>query len=157
MTTSFFKFIVTSAAFLAPSVHAQVTPVTVSEPWVRATVAQQRATGAFMTLSASASARLISAKSPVASVVEIHEMAMDNGVMKMRAIPGIEIPAGQTLNLKPGGYHVMLIDLKQQIKDGDTVPITLVFEGLDKKQQTLEIKATARPLNSMPANAEHKH
>jgi len=157
MKTTLFKFIITSAVFLAPSVHAQVASVTVSDPWVRATVAQQKATGAFMNLSANASARLISAKSPVASVVEIHEMVMDNGIMRMRAIPGIEIPAGQTLNLKPGGYHVMLIDLKQQIKDGDTVPITLVFEGLDRKQQTLEIKAPARPLNSVPANAEHKH
>lgn len=158
MKTTFFKFIITSAVFLAPlaSVQAQVT---VSEPWVRATVPQQKATGAFMNLSATTSSRLVSAKSPVAGVVEIHEMAMDNGIMKMRAIPGIEIPAGQTLSLKPGGYHVMLIDLKQQIKDGETVPLTLVFEGLDRKQQTLEIKAPARPLNTSGAapTGAHKH
>jgi copper(I)-binding protein len=158
MKTTLFKFVITSAVFLAPLalVRAQVTA---SEPWVRATVPQQKATGAFMNLNATASARLVSARSPVAGVVEIHEMAMDNGIMRMRAIPGIEIPAGQTLSLKPGGYHVMLIDLKQQIKDGETVPLTLVFEGLDRKQQTLEIKATARPLNasvSGPASA-HKH
>ncbi len=155
MNTTFFKFLITSAAFLAPlATQAQVT---VNEPWVRATVASQKATGAFMNLSAASSARLVSAKSPAANIVEIHEMVMEGNVMKMRAIPGIEIPAGQTLNLKPGSYHVMLIDLKQQIKAGDTVPITLVFEGLDKKQQTLEVKAAARPLNSMPANNDHKH
>lgn len=157
MKTIFFKFIITSAVFLAPVAHAQIAPITVNEPWVRATVPQQKATGAFMNLTANASARLVSAKSPVANVVEIHEMTMEGSIMKMRAIPGIEIPAGQTVSLKPGSYHVMLIDLKQQIKDGDAVPITLVFEGLDKKQQTVDIKALARPLNAAPANGEHKH
>lgn len=161
MKTTFFKFIITSVIFLAPAIHAQTVTVAVNEPLVRATVPQQKATGAFMNLTATASARLVSAKSPVANVVEIHEMTMEGSVMKMRAIPGIEIPTGQTLSLKPGSYHVMLIDLKQQIKDGDTVPITLVFEGLDKKQQSVEIKAPARPLNSMPGKAathdEHKH
>jgi hypothetical protein len=156
MNTTLAKFIITAAMLFTPfaATHAQVT---VDEPWVRATVASQKATGAFMNLSASSSARLISAKSPAAAIVEIHEMVMEGNVMKMRAIPGIEIPAGQTLSLKPGSYHVMLIDLKQQIKAGDTVPITLVFEGLDKKQQSLEIKATARPLNSTHSAAEHKH
>ena len=86
-----------------------------------------------MQLKADQSMRLVAGKSPVAGVVEIHEMAMDNGVMKMRQIPGI-IPAGQTLALKPGSYHVMLLDLKQQVKDGDTVPITLEFVGLDNKE-----------------------
>jgi periplasmic copper chaperone A len=156
MKTTFVQFIITSAAFLAPLANTDA-QVTVNEPWVRATVPQQKATGAFMNLSAASSARLVSAKSPAASIVEIHEMVMEGNLMKMRAITGIEIPAGQTLSLKPGSYHVMLIDLKQQIKDGDTVPITLIFEGLDKQQQTLEIKAPARPLNSKPANAEHKH
>lgn len=142
------------ASFHAIPANAQVT---VTEPWVRATVAMQRAAGAFMQIKADASARLVSAKSPVANIVEIHEMAMDNGVMKMRAIPGIEIPAGQKLDLKPGGYHVMLIDLKQQIKAGDMVPITLVFEGLDKKQQTVEVKASARAIDGAAKHDAHKH
>ena len=157
MKTTLFKFIITSAVFLAPSVHAQVSSVTVSDPWVRATVAQQKATGAFMRLNATSNARLVSAKSPVANVVEIHEMAMEGTTMKMRAIPGIDVPAGKAVELKPGGYHVMLIDLKDQIKAGDTVPITLVFEGPDKKQQTVEIKAPARPLNTPAAGGDHKH
>ena len=71
---------------------------------------------------------------------------------------GIEIPAGQTLALKPGSYHVMLLDLKQQVKDGDTVPITLEFVGLDNKKHTMEIKAPARPLNASAASADgRKH
>ncbi len=157
MKTTFFKFIITSAAFLAPLAitHAQVT---VNETWVRATVPQQKATGAFMQLKADASMRLISAQSPVAAIVEIHEMVMEGNLMKIRAIPGIEIPAGQTLSLKPGGYHVMLIDLKDTVKAGDTVPITLNFEGLDGKKQALEIKAPVRALNAgAPRADEHKH
>ena len=144
--------IIASAASLAGA------QVTVTEPWVRATVPQQKATGAFMQLKADQSMRLVAGKSPVAGVVEIHEMAIDNGVMKMRQIPGIEIPAGQTLALKPGSYHVMLMDLKQQVKDGDTVPITLEFVGLDNKKHTMEIKAPARPLNASVAPPDaHKH
>lgn len=156
MNTTFFKFLITSAAFLAPlATQAQVT---VNEPWVRATVASQKATGAFMQLSSPANTRLVAAKSSVANVVEIHEMAMVGDMMKMRAIPGIDVPAGKAVELKPGGYHVMLIDLKDQIKAGDTVPITLVFEGVDKKQQTVEIKAPARPLNASGGGHNmHKH
>lgn len=155
MNTTFFKFLITSAAFLAPlATQAQVT---VNEPWVRATVASQKATGAFMQLSSPANTRLVAAKSSVANVVEIHEMAMVGDMMKMRAIPGIDVPAGKAVELKPGGYHVMLIDLKGQIKAGDTVPITLVFEGTDKKQQTVEIKAPARPLNTAKSEGMHKH
>ena len=156
MNTTFFKFLITSAAFLAPlATQAQLT---VNEPWVRATVASQKATGAFMQLSSPANTRLVAAKSSVANVVEIHEMAMVGDMMKMRAIPGIDVPAGKAVELKPGGYHVMLIDLKGQIKAGDTVPITLVFEGADKKQQTVEIKAPARPLNTSGGGHNmHKH
>lgn len=125
------------------------TSVDVKDAWVRATVAQQKATGAFMQLTAKADSKLVAVQSPVASVVEIHEMAMDNNVMKMRALPaGLELPAGKAVELKPGGYHVMLMDLKGQVKAGDTVPLTLVFEGKDGKRETVELQAPARPLNS---------
>ena len=157
MNTTFFKFIITSAAFLAPLAATQA-QVTVNEPWVRATVASQKATGAFMQLTSPANTRLVAAKSPVANVVEIHEMTMVGDMMKMRAIASIDLPAGKSVELKPGGYHVMLIDLKDQVKAGDTVPITLVFEGADKKQQTVEIKAPARPLNATGGgHSMHKH
>lgn len=140
------RFALTLAALaLCTAAHAQVT---VKDAWVRATVAQQRATGAFMQLTAAQDARLVSVQSPVAGVVELHEMAMDGGVMKMRAVPGLDLPAGKAVDLKPGGYHVMLLDLKGQVKAGDTVPVTLVVEGRDGKRETLEVKATARPLNA---------
>ena len=141
---------------LAASVGSALAQVTVSEPWVRATVPQQKATGAFMSLTAAQGARLVEAKSPVAGVVEIHEMVMENQVMKMRAIPGLDLPAGKAVELKPGGYHVMLMDLRQQVKDGDTVPITLVVEGKDRKRETVEVKAAVRPLTT-PAKDMKKH
>ena len=134
-----------AALVLAAAAQAQVS---VKDAWVRATVPQQKATGAFMQLVSAKDARLVEAKSQVAGVVEIHEMAMVDQVMKMRAVPGLELPAGKMVELKPGGYHVMLLDLKGQVKDGDTVPLTLVVEGRDGKRQTLELKVPARPLNA---------
>lgn len=134
-----------AALVMAAAAQAQVS---VKDAWVRATVPQQKSTGAFMQLVSAKDAKLVEARSPVAGVVEIHEMAMVDQVMKMRAIPSLELPAGKMVELKPGGYHVMLLDLKGQVKDGDTVPLTLVVEGRDGKRQTLELKVPARPLNA---------
>lgn len=134
--------------------HAEVT---VAEPWVRATVPAQKATGAFMQLESDADARLVSAASPVAGVVEIHEMVMDKDVMKMNRVDGLALPAGQAVELKPGGYHVMLMDLKGQVKEGDQVPLTLTVENKDGSRQTIELTAPARPLNA-PMKMQHgKH
>jgi hypothetical protein len=117
--------------------------VTVTDPWVRGTVAGQMATGAFMKLQSAKDARLIEASSPVAGVVEIHEMAMENNVMRMRAVNALALPAGRAVELKPGGYHVMLMDLKQQMKEGEVVPVTLVVESAGKRE-TIEVKAAVR-------------
>jgi copper(I)-binding protein len=140
--------------FAAFPVMAQVT---VKEPWVRATVSQQKATGAFMQLTSAQDARLVEAKSPVAGVVEVHEMTMEKDVMKMRAVKALDLPAGKAVELKPGGYHVMLMDLKQQMKEGDTVPLTLVIEGKDKKRSTVEVKAAIKPLAAAPTKMDHQH
>ncbi len=145
-----------AALVLLGSVSAYA-EVTVAEPWVRATVPAQKATGAFMQLKSDADARLVSATSPVAGVVEIHEMVMDKDVMKMNAIDGLSLPAGQAVELKPGGYHVMLMDLKGQVKEGDQVPLTLTVENKDGSRQTIELTAPARPLNA-PMKMQHgKH
>ena len=158
------KLLIASLLTLTATAWAQTT-VKVDDAWVRGTVATQKATGAFMRLTPSANARLVSAQSPVAGVVEIHEMAMENDIMKMRQIPGLDLAAGRTMELKPGGYHVMLLDLKQQLKGGESVPITLVFEDEAKKRFTQEIKAPVTALGggnapmTMPMNPgmEHKH
>ena len=139
------------------SVSAAQAQTTVKDAWVRGTVAQQKATGAFAQITAAKGGRLVSAASPLAGVVEIHEMAMEGTTMKMRALPnGLELPAGKTVELKPGGYHVMLMDLKQPLKAGDTVPLTLVVEAADKKRETLELKLPVKALGAMPVG-EHKH
>ena len=131
--------------------------VTVADAWVRATVPQQMATGAFMRLTSDSDMRLVGADSPLASVVEIHEMIMDGNVMKMNAVPGVDLPAGKTVELKPGGYHVMLMGLKQQVKDGDEVPVSIVVEAADGARQTIELKAHARPLNAAVGGQQMQH
>jgi copper(I)-binding protein len=132
--------------------HAEVT---VAEPWVRATVPAQKATGAFMQLKSDADARLVSAASPVAGVVELHEMLMDKDVMKMSPVSGLDLPAGQGVELKPGGYHVMLMDLKQQVKVGDEVPLTLTIENKDGSRATVELRAPVRALNAPMKKMHH--
>lgn len=151
------RIVIAMTAIAAFAAGAQTT---VKEPWVRGTVAQQKASGMFVQITSATGGKLVSASSPVAGVVEIHEMAMEGNVMKMRALPsGLDLPAGKTVELKPGGYHVMLLELKQQLKDGDTVPVTLVVQGADGKKETIEVKAPVRPLGAaaMEQKMEHKH
>jgi copper(I)-binding protein len=145
--------LVASLLTLASTAALAQTQVEVKDAWVRATVQQQKTTGAFMQLNAKQDARLVEVRAPIANTVEIHQMSMENNVMRMRAVAGIDLPAGKSVELKPGGYHIMLINLKQQIKDGDLVPVTLVVEGKDKKRQTIELQVPARPLNSAAADA----
>ena len=135
------RLLLASALLVSFAAQAQVK---VDDPWVRATVAPQKATGAFMQLTSPKAAKVVAASSPVAAMVEIHEMKMDDGVMKMRAVDALPLPAGQAVALKPGGYHVMLMGLKGQIKAGDAVPLTLTVEGEDGKRMAVEVKALAR-------------
>jgi len=150
MKKLYFSLCLLAAATL---VQAQVT---VRDAWVRGTVPKQQASGAFMQLSAEQDTRLIAARSPVAGVVELHEMVMDGDVMKMRQIPGLDIVPGRVLDLKPGGFHVMLLDLKGQLRGGDVVPITLVFEDArTKKTFTQEVKAPVTALGSSKMPMSH--
>ena len=128
--------------------------VSVTDPWVRGTVAGQKATGAFMQLKSPADTALVDAASPVAKIVEIHEMKMEGGMMKMRAVDKLPLPAGKAVELKPGGYHVMLMDLVQPLKEGDTVPLKLTFEDKAGKKQTVEVKAQVKALTAGSAPAK---
>ena len=134
--------------------HAQVT---VTDAWVRATVAQQKGTGAFMRILSAKDAKLVEVKSPVAKIAEVHEMSMVDNVMRMRPISSLALPAGKVVELKPNGYHVMLMGLNGQIKDGDLIPITLTIEGADAKREVVDIKVPARPLNATGPAVHHKH
>jgi copper(I)-binding protein len=156
------KLLIASLLTITASAWAQ-TVVKVEDAWVRGTVSTQKATGAFMRLTPSANARLVSASSPVAEVVEIHEMAMENDIMKMRQVPGLDLEADHTTELKPGGFHIMLMGLKGQVKGGDTVPLTLTFEDADKKPFTLEVQAPVTALGAgngaktMSHDKKHNH
>lgn len=144
------KSLATLLAFSATAAFAQVE---VKDAWARATVPGQKATGAFMKLTAKDGVKLVSASSPAAGVTEVHEMKMEGDVMKMRAIPGLDLPAGKTVELKPGGYHVMLMDLKAPLAKDSQVDVTLVF----KDAKGVESKQTVK----MPVNAaapmDHSH
>lgn len=110
----------------------------VRDAWVRSTVAGQTATAAFMRITAREGARLLEVSSPVAGVAQIHEMKMDAGVMSMRALSeGLDLPAGKTVQLQPGGYHLMLQDLKTALPKGSTVALTLIFRDGKGARQTL--------------------
>ncbi len=145
----------------APVGAAAPEPVQVSGAWVRTAVKGQQGTGAFMKLTARAGLRLTSVSSPVAGVSEIHEMKMEGDVMKMRAIAGLDLPAGQAVELKPGGYHVMLMDLKQPLAVGATVPVTLTFKnaaGAETRQNVnLPVSAVAPGGASTAGGNAHKH
>ena len=127
------------AALASASAFAQ--SVDVKDAWVRASVQGQKATGAFMKITAKEGSKLVSASSPAAGVAEVHEMKMDGDIMKMRAVSGgLELPAGKTVELRPGGYHVMLMDLKAALPKDSTIPLTLVFKDARGLQSKLEIK-----------------
>jgi len=130
-----------AATLVASAAHAQVT---VDKPWVRTTVAQQTVTGAFMTITSAQGGKLVSASSPIAASVEVHEMKMVGDVMKMRPVDALPLPAGKPVELKAGTYHMMLMGLKAPVKFGDVVPITLVIEDAAGKRQTVDVKATAK-------------
>ena len=117
--------------------------VDVTDPWVRPTTAFQKSTAAFMQLTSSSDARLVKAESPLATQVEIHQMVMKNYRMKMQSVALVELPAGQPIALRPDGYMVMLTGLKQQIRQGDSIPISIVVEGSDRKRQTIQVTALA--------------
>jgi len=141
------------AALLAASAAARA-QVTVTEPWVRGTVASQLGTGAFMKITAAKPARLVGASSPLAGVVEIHEMALVDNVMRMRAVDALDLPAGRTVELKPGGYHVMLMDLKRALREGETVPVTLLVEQ-DGQRRAVAVKAVVRAPAARNGSAGH--
>lgn len=146
----------------AVAVLAQNNSVEIKDAWVRTSVQGQKATGAFMTITAREGAKLVGASSPVAGVAEVHEMKMEGDIMRMRAVAGgLDLPAGKAVELKPGGYHVMLMDLKAALPKDTTVPLTLVFKDAKGVESKVELKlpvTTAAPAGKTAMDAsQHKH
>ena len=121
----------------------------VSDAWVRATVAGQPSTGAFMTLQADTDSKLLSVLSPVAKTVQIHQMSMKDDVMRMGQVESVALPAGKPVSFDPHGYHIMLMDLTGQIKEGDHVPLTLTLEDAKGEKETIEVQAVAKSIGTM--------
>lgn len=125
----------------ATTVSAQIK---VENAWVRATVPKQQATGAYMKITSVEAVKLMAVTTAVAKTNEIHEMKLEGDVMKMRAHPnGLEIPANTTVELKSGGYHVMMMELDKAIKAGDVVLLQLEFMDAKGKKQIVSVNAKA--------------
>ena len=121
--------------------------VTVAHPWARATPGGAKVGGAYLEIKAAEGTgdRLIAARSPAAGAAELHNHIMEKGIARMRRVDAIAVPAGKSVVLKPGGYHLMLGDLKAPLKEGDLLKLTLVFE----KAGEIEVEATVEPLGAM--------
>lgn len=130
-----------SGALLLCGATACGAQVTVSGAWVRATAPGQKIAGAYLMIKSTTAAFLVGGSSPAAKTVELHEMSMENNIMKMRPVARLELPAGKPVELKPGGYHLMLIDVKRPLAAGESVPITLKVEDQQGRRQNVELKA----------------
>jgi len=144
-----------AATLLAGHAYAQGTaPAAVDGAWARASVQGQTSSGAFMRITASEPLRLLRAETPAAGHAEVHEMKMDGGVMKMRALPELDLPAGKAVELKPGGYHIMLMDLKAPLAKDTQLPLTLVFKDAKGEEHRMELQV---PVATMPPGAHGGH
>lgn len=132
------------SSLIGASANAQVT---VKDAWIRATVAPQKVTGAFMQITSKQDMKLIAASSKIADSAEIHSMEMEGDMMKMREIKDLPLPAGKAIELKPGGMHIMLFGLKKAVKEGEKITLHLTLEDNKKQRQQVEVRATVKAMN----------
>lgn len=135
-----------AAPAAAAAASGQAAPVVkVEGAWARATVAGQSSSAAYMVLTADAAQTLVSARTDVAGLTELHEMALQGDVMRMRALPeGVPLAAGQAVALKPGGLHIMLMQLKRPLRAGEVLPLTLTFKGADGRLRSQQVPVTVQ-------------
>jgi periplasmic copper chaperone A len=137
-----------------PAAHGQIAnDVKVFDVWARTTVPGASVSAAYMHIKSKSAVKLIKAESTLAGMTEIHQMSMKDGVMNMSAVDAVEVPAGKLVDLKPGGLHIMLMQLKQPIRKGEEVPLKLTFEDANKKTFVMDVKAKAQEKDS----GGHKH
>lgn len=143
-------------AALSVASFAALAQTTVEEAWVRTTVPGQPSSGAFMRITASTDSKLLSVSSPVAKDVQVHQMTMTNDVMHMGPVDSVPLPAGKTVSLDPDGYHVMLMGLNGQIKEGDQVPLTLTVENAKGEREAVNVTAPAKAsMDAMDMGHDH--
>ena len=131
--------------------------VKVLNPWARATVPGQTVGGVYMEIVARENLRLVSVKSTAAETAQVHQMKMENGMMRMRAVPFLELPAGKPVRLEPGGYHVMLFDLKHSLVTGQKLKLELTFEDAAKRRHRVPVEAMIRDRDAGTASGHDHH
>lgn len=134
------------------SIQAVADEVQVKDAWSRATAPGQEVGMVGMVITSQKDARLIAVSSPVSASTEIHSMTMDNGVMKMRQLENLALPAKEAVTLGMEGNHLMLIDLKHALKAGEEIPLTLTVQFGDKSKKKVKVIAITKPLVE-----EHNH
>jgi copper(I)-binding protein len=137
--------------FLSVSFAGYASDIETSGGWIRATAPGQDQAGADLSIISKQSATIIGASSPACNAVQLHTMKGENGMMRMREVNAIELPAGKRVNLRESGYHLMLIGLKAPLKEGETVPVTLSIKV--GKQGVVKIKASAE-VKSLTATSD---
>ncbi|RXT53895.1 hypothetical protein B6S44_16105 [Bosea sp. Tri-44] len=159
MIISRFAFTVAGLALTCGAAIAQdytAGPLKIEQPWTRATPAGAKVAGGYVAVTNTGATpdRLLGGSSDIAGKVEIHEMAVNNGVMTMRGLPdGVELKPGAKLELKPGGYHIMFMDLKRQLKEGETIKGTLTFE----KAGPVPVEFSVQSVGARAPAEAHKH
>jgi copper(I)-binding protein len=128
----------------------------VKEPWAKATVPGQKVGGVYMEIVARENLRLTGVKSAVAETAQVHQMKMENGMMRMRAVPFLELPAGKTVKLEPGGYHIMLFDIKQSLVAGQKLKLELTVEDAGKRRHGIAVEALVRDRDAGPAGGHDR-
>ena len=139
------------------AVQAFAGEVRVSEARIRATAPGQDSAAVSLHIISQKDADIVAVSSPVANSVEIHRMVHENGMMMMRPMDKFELKAKQEVALGAGGYHIMLIGLKKQLKAGDSVPLTLTLQFTDKQKEKVDVKAEVTPLTESHDEHMHQH
>ena len=147
--------ILCSAAFGLFVTLAFAADVTVGEAWTRATVPGQKVAGIYFDIESSADARLVAVQTALTNLAEIHHMSMQDGVMRMRAVAAVDLPAGKTVSFKPGGYHVMLFNLPRQLQPGEKLLLELTVEDASGQRSGLVVEVAVRNLDG--SKVQHHH
>jgi copper(I)-binding protein len=161
-TRRVFLVLASTLAMSATAHDFRVKDLVINHPWARATVPGQKAGGAFLTIEnrGTQNDRLLSAKAPADRVghTELHTMSMEGNVMRMREVAAIEVPAGQTVKLEPGGLHLMLMGLSSPLKAGEKLPVVLTFEKAGEVTVEVRVEAvSSAPAKGHGSGAQHKH
>lgn len=149
------KYLWVGVAALLCAAQAWAGEVKVTNAWARATAPGQSGAVVQFSITSQEDAFLLEVSSPVAGSTGMHSMTHEGGVMKMRPLKSLALPAGKQVDLGSTGNHVMLMDLKNPLKEGDSVPLTLTVQFMDKHKESIKVKAEVRPLTATSEKHEH--